>query len=184
MKKFLYIFLSSIIIVSVFFSYIIISDKYDKQNLFILKIKEIVPLKLKNKLKNTIYETRAILNEREIQRLQTRKIEQGLSGELIESKEIKTKSNSIKYNFKEFFLPFKRLDLTYGWRAIENSKRAHYLETRDDKTIVVSGEGDFIYFDTKNFNSNKLIQKKLPSNLYEFLEKEKFFINWFKRFTH
>ena len=174
MKKFLYIFLSSIIIVSVFFSYIIISDKYDKQNLFILKIKEIVPLKLKNKLKNTIYETRAILNEREIQRLQTRKIEQGLSGELIESKEIKTKSNSIKYNFKEFFLPFKRLDLTYGWRAIENSKRAHYLETRDDKTIVVSGEGDFIYFDTKNFNSNKLIQKILPSNLYEFLEKENF----------
>ena len=174
MKKFLYIFLSSIIIVSVFFSYIIISDKYDKQNLFILKIKEIVPLKLKNKLKSTIYETRAILNEREIQRLQARKIEQGLSGDLIESKEIKTKSNSVKYNLKEFFLPFKRLDLTYGWRAIENSKRAHYLETKDDKTIVVSGEGDFIYFDTKNFNSNKLIQKKLPSNLYEFLEKENF----------
>ena len=62
MKKFLYIFLSSMIIVSVVFSYIIISDKYDKQNLFILKIKEIVPLELKNKLKNTIYETRAILN--------------------------------------------------------------------------------------------------------------------------
>ena len=174
MKKFLYIFLSSIIIVSVFFSYIIISDKYDKQNLFILKIKEVVPLKLKNKLKNTIYEIRASLNEREIKRLQTRKIEQGLNGELIESKEIKTKSNSVKYNFKEFFLPFERLDLTYGWRAIENSKRAHYLETKDDKTIVVSGEGDFIYFDTKNFNSNKLIQKKLPSNLYEFLEKENF----------
>jgi len=174
MKKFLYIFLSSMIIVSVVFSYIIISDKYDKQNLFILKIKEIVPLKLKNKLKNTIYETRAILNEREIQRLQTRKIEQGLNGELIESKEIKTESNSVKYNFKEFFLPFERLDLTYGWKAIENSKRAHYLETRDDKTIVVSGEGDFIYFDTKNFNSNKLIQKKLSSNLYEFLEKENF----------
>ena len=174
MKKFLFIFLSLIVIVSVFFSYTIISDKYDKQNLFILKIKEIVPLKLKNKLKNIIYESRAILNEREIQRLQTRKIEQGFSGELIESKEIKTKSNSVKYNFKEFFLPFKRLDLTYGWKAIENSKRAHYLETRDDKTIVVSGEGDFIYFDTKNFNSNKLIQKKLPSNLYEFLEKENF----------
>ena len=174
MKKFLYFFLSLIVIVSVFFSYIIISDKYDKQNLFILKIKEIVPLKLKNKLKNIVYESRAILNEREIQRLQTRKIEQGFSGELIESKEIKTKSNSVKYNFKEFFLPFKRLDLTYGWKAIENSKRAHYLETRDDKTIVVSGEGDFIYFDTKNFNSNKLIQKKLPSNLYEFLEKENF----------
>ena len=174
MKKFLYFFLSLIVIVSVFFSYVIISDKYDKQNLFILKIKEIVPLKLKNKLKNIIYESRAILNEREIQRLQTRKIEQGFSGELIESKEITTKSNSIKYNFKEFFLPFERLDLTYGWKAIENSKRAHYLETRDDKTIVVSGEGDFIYFDTKNFNSNKLIQKKLPSNLYEFLEKENF----------
>ena len=56
MKKFLYIFLSLIVIVSFIISYTIISDKYDKQNLFILKIKEIVPLKLKNKLKNIIYE--------------------------------------------------------------------------------------------------------------------------------
>ena len=64
--------------------------------------------------------------------------------------------------------------MTYGWRAIENSKRAHYLETFDDKTIVVSGEGDFIYFDTINFNSNKLNQKILDSDLKDFIKKEKF----------
>ena len=79
----------------------------------------------------------------------------------------------MKYNLKVIFLPFKRLDLTYGWKAIENSKRAHYLETRDDKTIVVSGEGDFIYFEIKILIQINLF-KKLPSNLYEFLEKENF----------
>ena len=75
---------------------------------------------------------------------------------------------------REFFLPFKRLDLTYGWRALENSKRAHYLDTIDDKTIVVSGEGEFIFFDIKNFNLNKLNKKKIDSNLYELIQKENY----------
>ena len=46
------------------------------------------------------------------------------------------------------------------------------METIGDKTIVVSGEGDFIYFDTNNFNSDKLLQKRLPSDLKQFLEKK------------
>ena len=116
MKKFIYIFFG-LLSIFIFFSYIIISDKYDKQNLFILKIKEIVPTKVKNKLRNVIYESRANLNEKEIQKLQQKKIDQGLNGDLINFKVIKTKSDSIKYDFREFFLPFKRLDLTYGWRA-------------------------------------------------------------------
>ena len=57
---------------------------------------------------------------------------------------------------KEFFLPFERLDLSYGWKSIINAKRAHYFDTVGDKTIVVSGKGDFIFFETKNFFSEKV----------------------------
>ena len=75
---------------------------------------------------------------------------------------------------KEFFLPFERLDLSYGWKSIINAKRAHYLDTAGDKTIVVSGKGDFIFFETKNFFSEKLDQKIISSNLSDFIQNEKF----------
>jgi hypothetical protein len=57
---------------------------------------------------------------------------------------------------------------------LENSKRAHYLESIDDQTIVVSGEGDFIFFESKNFNSESLIQKKINSNLNELISNENY----------
>ena len=104
--------------------------------------------------------------------IQKDKFDQGLNGDLIKYKEIKSESDSQKYLVREFFLPFKRLDLTYGWRALENSKRAHYLDVIDDKTIVVSGEGEFIFFDTKNFNSKSLNQTRIKSNLDELISKE------------
>ena len=97
-----------------------------------------------------------------------------MNGDLIKYKEVKSESDSQKYLVREFFLPFKRLDLTYGWRALENSKRAHYLDIIDDKTIVVSGEGEFIFFDTKNFNSKSLNQTRIKSNLYELISKENY----------
>ena len=70
------------------------------------------------------------------------------------------------------FLPFERLDLTYGWRAIENSKRAHYLDIIDEKTVAVSGDGQFIFLKLKILT--KKIRSKDRSNLEEILEKENF----------
>ena len=58
---------------------------------------------------------------------------QGLNGNLIQSKIIKSETNSKNFLFVNFFT-FERLDLSYGWRAIENSKRAHYLDIIDDKS--------------------------------------------------
>ena len=63
---------------------------------------------------------------------------------------------------------------TYGYAAISNSKRAHYLETINDKTLIVSGEGEFIFFDTKNFTKDRLDQNKLGSNLLQIIEKNNF----------
>lgn len=172
MKKLLYIFFGLFLIITFFTSYKIISGNYDKQNLFIIKIKEIIPKQIKNKLRRHIDETRVSLNEDKIKEKQEAKKKQGLNGELIQSKNIKSEVNLVKYNVREFFLPFKRLDLSYGWQAIQNSKRAHYFDFVENKTIVASGEGNFIFFDTKNFNSKKLDQKILQSNLIQFIEPE------------
>ena len=174
MRKILYTLILLIFFSTSYFSYKIISDQYDKQNSFILKIKELVPNKLKNDLRNYVYDIRAFLNQKKIEKLQKDKFDQGLNGDLIKYKEIKSESDSQKYLVREFFLPFKRLDLTYGWRALENSKRAHYLDVIDDKTIVVSGEGEFIFFDTKNFNSKSLNQTRIKSNLDELISKENY----------
>ena len=174
MKKFVYIFFGLFLVISFITSYKIISGNYDKQNLFIIKIKEIIPTQLKNKLRVYINETRISLNQDKIKKKQEAKFKQGLNGELIQSTDINSEVNLVKYNVREFFLPFKRLDLSYGWQSVQNSKRAHYFDFAGDKTVVASGEGNFIFFDTKNFNSKKLYQKRLESNLIQFLKDENF----------
>ena len=174
MKKFIYIFFGLILFITLFTSYKVTSGNYDKQNLFIIKVKDIIPTQLKDKLRGYIYEIRISLNENKIKKKQQAKVDQGLNGELIQSKNIKSEVNAVKYNVREFFLPFKRLDLSYGWRAVQNSKRAHYFDFVGDKTVVASGEGNFIFFDTKNFRSKKLDQKRLQSNLIQFLKSENY----------
>jgi len=165
MKKTIYIFLAVALVTTILFSHKIIVGGYDKQNLFIIKFKEIMPTELKNKLRSTVYSLRAKLNEDKDKKIDQAKFKQGLNGNLIKSKLIKSETGAKKFIVRAFFLPFKRLDLNYGWRAIKNSKRAHYLEIINDKTLVVSGEGEFIYFETKNFNSNKLNQKAISTNI-------------------
>ena len=103
MKKFLYTSILFILVSISYFSYKIISDQYDKQNSFILKIKEIVPNKIKNNLRNPVYELRAFLNKKKIEKLQKEKFDQGLNGNLIQSKNINSESDSKKNLILEFF---------------------------------------------------------------------------------
>ena len=173
-RKIIYFFSLVIFIFVTFFSYKIISGEYDKQNKYIILVKEAVPNRLKSQLRNFIYELRRYLIEDNVQKIQKAKIDQGLNGDLIESKKIFTELDKKKFMFKKFFLPFDRLDLNYGWKSIKNAKRAHYLDTKDDKTIVVSGKGEFIFFETKNFLSKRLNQKIINSNLDELINQENF----------
>ena len=55
-----------------------------------------------------------------------------------------------------------------------NSKRAHYFDNFENKTIVASGEGEFIFFETNNFNLNKLDQTRITSDLLTVIEKQNF----------
>ena len=174
MRKIIYFVIILLFLATSFLSYRIISGEYDKQDILILKIKDIVPTKLQNKLRNYVYDLRKKLNKERIEEIQKAKLEQGLKGKLIQSKTIKTETDKIRYFLREYFLPFERLDLSYGWRAIQNAKRAHYLDVIDDKIIVVSGKGEFIYFETKNLLLEKLNQNIIENNLVSFIEKENF----------
>ena len=149
-RKIIYFFSLVIFIFVTFFSYKIISGEYDKQNKYIILVKEAVPNRLKSQLRNFIYELRRYLIEDNVQKIQKAKIDQGLNGDLIESKKIFTELDK-KIHVQKIFLPFDRLDLNYGWKSIKNAKRAHYLDTKDDKTIVVSGKGEFIFLKQKIF---------------------------------
>ena len=95
-KNFVYTLLIFLLIGLLFISFKIISGKYDKQNTIILFFKEKFPVKLKNYLRNYVYELRKNLNKNKIENLQKAKWDQDLNGELILSKIIK--SNTGKKN--------------------------------------------------------------------------------------
>ena len=73
MKKSIYIFLVLILFATTFIAFKIVSDDYDKQNQFILKIKEIVPTEIKNRLRGTVLNLRANIKKDENEKIQLAK---------------------------------------------------------------------------------------------------------------
>ena len=119
-KKIVYFFSLVIFVSVIFFSFKIISCKYDKQNELILKIKLFLK-KSENHLRNLVYDLRRFLIEDELQKIQAAKISQGLNGELISTKKIFTELSKTEFNMKEFFYLLKDW-LSYGWKSIINAK--------------------------------------------------------------
>jgi hypothetical protein len=107
MKNFFYILILFVLLGILYISYKIISDQYDKQNFLILSIKEIIPNKVKNNFRNSVYELRAKLNKKKDEKLQKNKFNQGLNGNLIQSKNIKSELYSKNYLIREFFYRLK-----------------------------------------------------------------------------
>ncbi len=166
MKKSIYIGLIAILIItiiSLFWS--IVSGGYDKQNKTILYLKKIIPSKLARSVRDTIFIIPNLQEENKVLSLQVKKYEQGYDGDLFFKEVIRSEDNVYEFELKKFFLPFKRLDLNLGWKAEENSKRAHYLEIVDDKIFVISGTGKTIFFEKFNINKNKLNQVLISNNI-------------------
>lgn len=153
--------------------YYVVDKGYDRQNKYILFIKKIIPNELSKNIRDIIFIIPNLKNKNQVLNLQVKKYEQGLEGNLFREQNIKSK-NKKNFNIKEFFLPFKRLDLRLGWAATENSKRAHYLEIINDKVIVISGLGQTIYFSKKNIYNEKLHQKNIKNNILSYLKKRNY----------
>lgn len=164
MKKYIIILFIGIFLISFYSIWQIVSGGYDRQNKIILAVKKVVPTSFARKMKDTIFYIPNLKEKNRVLALQVQKFEQGLDGQLF-IKKTTTSNNGKKFDLKEFFLPFPRLDLRLGWAAIENSRRAHYLEVIKDKVLVISGLGQTIYFDKNNINKDKLNQKDISNNL-------------------
>ena len=108
MKKKIIIFLIILTIIPIISFWIIVSGGYDKQNRTILFLKEIIPLPLARKIRDTIFFIPKIKDRNEFLEVQLKKFEQGLEGNIFFDGTVKTKKN--EYSFKKFFLPFPSLD--------------------------------------------------------------------------
>ena len=168
MKKKIIIFLIILTIIPIISFWIIVSGGYDKQNRTILFLKEVIPLPLARKIRDSVFFIPKLQDRNKFLEIQLKKFEQGLEGNIFFDGTAKSKQN--EYSFKKFFLPFPSLDQSLGWNAKKNSLRAHYLEIVDDNIFVISGEGKTIYFDKKNFFKKKLDQKEIKNNLKSNIE--------------
>ena len=167
--KLLFILFISIFIIFFFIGWKIIDGNYDKQNKAILFLKSFIPTKISRKIRDTVFIIPDLKTQNKELLLQVRKFEQNYEGNLFREKNLELENT--KYNLKEFFLPFPRLDLRNGYYAEENLKRAHFLEIVKDKIFCISGLGETIFFQKKNLLKNKLYQKKIENNLEEILKK-------------
>jgi len=172
MKKKLVV-ITIIIFIGLFISFwSIVSGGYDRQNKYILMVKKIIHPHIARKVRDTIFIIPSLKNENQLLSLQVQKFEQKLNGNLFNEQNLTSTNNLYTANLKQFFLPFKRLDINLGWQANKNLKRAHYLELIDDKVLIMSGEGETIYFEQKNLNNKKLNQNKLKNNINSLLKEK------------
>ena len=168
-KYLLFISITIIIVLAISF-WTIISKGYDRQNRLILFLKKIVPTQISRTIRDTIFFIPNLQNRNEFLENQVEKYEQGLNGKLFK-KRLVYSSDDKKFEVREFFLPFPRLDTRLGWAATENSKRAHYFEIVKDKVLVISGLGQTIFFEKKNLDNKQLNQINISNNLEDYLKK-------------
>jgi hypothetical protein len=148
-----------------------VSGGHDKQNKLILFFKGFIPASVYQKVRDVVFIVPHLKERNKFYRIQVDKYEQGYEGNLFNTEIFTSDNFKEKFELKEFFLPFKRLDLSLGWHGEENSRRAHHFEIIDDKVVVISGEAETIYFDKQNINKKKLNQKVINNNLKNILEK-------------
>ena len=171
MRKKIFIFTSLTLSILIFLAlWNVVSGGYDRQNKIILLLKKIIPSSVSHKVRDTVFIIPDLKEENKILNLQVQKYEQGMQGKKFKDTIVVSDKKKTKFNLKEFFLPFPRLDLRLGWAATENSRRAHYLEIVKDKVLVISGLGQTIFFEKQNIFKDKLLQKEIPNNIIEILK--------------
>jgi len=173
MGKKVFLILTFIFFICVVSFWKIVNEGYDRQNKIILFIKKIIPSQIARKVESTIFMIPNLKKNNYLLDMQVKKYEQGLAGNLFREQSV-VSSNKKNYYIKEFFLPFKRLDIKLGWAATENSKRAHYLEIVNDKVLVISGLGQTIYFSKENINTKSLNQKEIKNNILSYLNQNNY----------
>ena len=169
-KKLIIVIILIIISLFIFFKVTeIVRYGYDRQSKTVELIKSIIPKNYIRKIRDNLFIIPKLKARNEFLSLQVKKYEQGYEGLKYKTDLYELKDQKFKINY--FFTPFKRLDVNLGWKAEKNSLRAHYAEIKDDKIFLISGEGETIFFEKKNFLKEKLNFIQLNNNIQEIIKK-------------
>ena len=148
-NKFKLIALSTILLIFfvIFSLWNLISDGYDKQNKVTLFLKEIIPTKIARNIRDSFFIIPTLKNENEYLKKIVKKYDQLYEGTLIQKIDISSESNNYNFNLKEFYVPFKRIDLLEGWSSEKNNKSKPYLDIIGNDVFLMSGQGETIFFE-------------------------------------
>ena len=152
----------------------LISDGYDKQNKVTLFLKEIIPTKIARNIRDSFFIIPTLKNENEYLKKIVKKYDQLYEGTLIQKIDISSESNNYNFNLKEFYIPFKRIDLLEGWSSEKNNKSKHYLDIIGNDVFLMSGQGETIFFEKDKVQKEKLNYKIIENNINKILNEKNY----------
>ena len=175
-NKFKLIALSTILLIFfvIFSLWNLISDGYDKQNKVTLFLKEIIPTKIARNIRDSFFIIPTLKNENEYLKKIVKKYDQLYEGTLIQKIDISSESNNYNFNLKEFYIPFKRIDLLEGWSSEKNNKSKHYLDIIGNDVFLMSGQGETIFFEKDKVQKEKLNYKIIENNINKILNEKNY----------
>ena len=177
-NKFKLIILFTILVIFfvIFSLWNLISDGYDKQNKVTLFLKEVIPTKIARNIRDSFFIIPTLKNENEYLKRIVKKYDQLYEGTLIQKIDISSENNNYNFNLKEFYIPFKRIDLLEGWSSEKNNRSKHYLDIIGNDIFLMSGQGETIFFEKDKIQEKKLKYKIIENNINKIL-KEKNYIS-------
>ena len=175
-NKFKLIALSIILLIFfvIFSLWNLISDGYDKQNKVTLFLKEIIPTKIARNIRDSFFIIPTLKNENEYLKKIVKKYDQLYEGTLIQKIDISSENNNYNFNLKEFYVPFKRIDLLEGWSSEKNNKSKHYLDIIGNDVFLMSGQGETIFFEKDKVQKEKLNYKIIENNINKILNEKNY----------
>ena len=175
-NKFKLIALSTILLIFfvIFSLWNLISDGYDKQNKVTLFLKEIIPTKIARNIRDSFFIIPTLKNENEYLKKIVKKYDQLYEGTLIQKIDISSENNNYNFNLKEFYVPFKRIDLLEGWSSEKNNKSKHYLDIIGNDVFLMSGQGETIFFEKDKVQKEKLNYKIIENNINKILNEKNY----------
>ena len=175
-NKFKLILLSTILVIFfvIFSLWNLISDGYDKQNKVTLFLKEVIPTKIARNIRDSFFIIPTLKNENKYLKKIVKKYDQLYEGTLIEEIDIGSENNNYNFSLKEFYIPFKRIDLLEGWSSEKNNRSKHYLDIIGNDIFLMSGQGETIFFEKDKILEKKLNYKIIENNINKILEEKNY----------
>ena len=135
------------------------------ENTYIIKFKDLLPLKLRNNLKNSIFIVPKLIQENKNLKAKINQLNSSVNAGLNFNDEV-FPSKYNWYGIRKFYLPFNT--------SYFPIKKKSFLFRKNENIFVIFESGKLISFSKNDFNKNKLFFQNYNSNLeYEFINNER-----------